>query len=305
MNPRFLIVGAGGFLASHAVNHLARSGTAEVVTVGRGKGPGKGESRHHSIDCGDCDALAGVVEAESPDRILNLCGSSGPDFGEMLRYNVGVSETLLGSAARLRKHPPIRVVLAGSAAEFGNPGSLPVTEGTPLAPRNRYGLTKAMQTQLAFYFRLNHPESLRVTVAHLFNLIGPGSPERLAFGSFVRQIALMNASGTLRTGNLSSRRDFLHVTDAATALAAISSLAEPAPSYVVASGRSTGIHDLLDHLVRVSGRHIQVEADPARSSPTDVPSICGSSDRLSAETGWRPLHTAESAIEQMWKEVSA
>ncbi len=304
MSRRFLIIGAGGFLARHTVRHLTAQPGTEVVTLGRSADPGLGEARHHAMDCGNLQGLADVIAGESPDQILNLAGSSSLDFGEMLRYNVEVSETVLAAAARLKKTAPIRVILAGSAAEFGNPPALPVTESTPAAPCNQYGLTKAMQTQLASYFRRTQPERLRVTVAHLFNLIGPGSPDYLVFGSFVRQIATLEEEGTLLTGNLASERDFLHVEDAAAALAALSDLADPAPGYVIATGRAVPIRTLLDFLVGISRRQVRVEVDASRLCATDVPAIYGSSERLTKETGWRPLRTAESGIAEMWGEVS-
>lgn len=304
MSMRFLIVGAGGFLARSTVEQVASVPGAEVVTVGRGIGPGMGETRHHSMDCADFKRLARIIADEAPDRILNLAGSSGPDFGEMVRYNVQVSETILSSAARLEKPLPVRVVLAGSAAEFGNPATLPVTEDTPTAPCNSYGVTKVMQTQLALYFRRAHPEHLRITVARLFNLIGPGSPERLVFGSFVSQIATMAEKGTLLAGNIASQRDFLHVKDAAAALVAIAELSDPAPDYVLASGRAVSIRSLLDFLIEISGREIEVTAVPSRLSATDVPVIFGNSNRIKAESGWQPTRTAELAIEEMWEGVS-
>lgn len=304
MSLRILVIGAGGFLARHTVPLLAAQPGAEVITLGRGTGPEKGETRHHAVDCGELEAIGRVIDTESPDRILNLAGSSGPDFGEMLRYNVQISEAVLAAAARLEKSAPVRVILTGSAAEFGNPNVLPVTENCPASPCNAYGLTKAMQTELAFYFRRTQSEKLRVTVAHLFNLIGPGCPDRLAFGSFVRQIAGMGGEGTLQTGNLASQRDFIHVADAAAALVALSSLADPGPNYVIATGRAVSVQTLLDHLIRVSKRRIEVEVAPSRLSACDVPVVFGSSERMSNDTGWHPALTAESAIEEMWREIS-
>lgn len=304
MSQRTLIVGAGGFLGRHTVARMASKSGREVVTLGRGGGPGCGEARHHAMDSGDLEALANVIAEESPDQILNLAGSSGPDFAEMLRYNVQVAETILSATARLGKPHPTRVVLTGSAAEFGNPATLPVNENSPLAPCNSYGLTKAMQSQLAFCFRRVHGDRLRVSVAHLFNLIGPGSPPRLAFGSFVRQISAMPEQGTLVTGSLASQRDFLHVADAAEALEAIAALPDPDPNYVVASGRAVPVDQLLDFLIGISRRSIEVRTDPSRLVSTDVPVIYGSSELLRDQTGWKPSRSAESAIEDMWKEAT-
>lgn len=304
MKARYLVVGSGGFLARHVLAHLATLPDTVFITAGRGTGPGAGEARHHRTNCGELEAITEIILGEKPDRILNLAGSSGPDFGEMLHYNVRLPEAILAAASRLGGVAPARVVLVGSAAEFGNPTALPVREATPTAPCNAYGLTKSMQFQLALYFRRTRPEGPRISVAHLFNLIGPGSPERLVFGSLVRQIATARDWDTILTGNLTSERDFVHAADAAAALVAIADLPEPATSYVVASGRSLPVNRLLDHLVAFSGRRVRTAVDPARLNRSDVPAIHGTSELLERETGWRPSRSAESAIEEMWKEVT-
>jgi GDP-4-dehydro-6-deoxy-D-mannose reductase len=303
MKIRVLIVGAGGFLARHLLQCLAHDPALELITIGRQALHGVDGARHHELDCGDLDRVREVIRAEAPDRIVSLAGSSGPEFGEMLRYNFEVAEAVLSAAAKLQRAEPVRVVLAGSAAEFGVPMVLPVNEGAVLRACSEYGLTKSMQTQLADYYRRIAGDRLRISVSHLFNLIGPGAPTRLVFGSFVDQIGRMGREGTLRVGNLESERDFIHVRDAAEAIASILSLPEPAPSYVVSSGRAARIRDLLDFLIALSGREVRIEIDPARKSNFDVPSIFGDSSRLTKDTGWAPQRTPESAIAEMWKEV--
>lgn len=301
MKTRLLVVGAGGFLARHLLRRLAEDASCELITIGREAVAGLDGAVHHSLDCGDLGRLKEVIEAEAPDRIVCLAGSSGPGFGVMLRYNVEVAEAVLSASAKLRKAEPVRVVLAGSAAEFGIPVSLPVTEEAALSPCNEYGLTKSLQTRLADYYRRTAGDHLRVSVAHLFNLIGPGTPTRLVFGSFVDQLARTGPGEALRVGNLESERDFIHVADVAEALIAMLSLENPAPSYVVASGRAVRIRDLLDHLIAISGREVRIESDPGRKSVFDVPCIYGSSAKLSRETAWSPRRTAEEAIAEMWE----
>jgi len=296
-----MVIGAGGFLARHLLRRLAEEGCCDLITIGREVAAGVDGAVHYSFDCGDLERLKAVISAEAPDRIVSLAGSSGPGFGEMLRYNVEVAEAVLSEAAKCRKPEPVRIVLAGSAAEFGIPSSLPVTEEAALVPRNEYGLTKSMQTRLAGYYRRIAGDRVQVSVAQLFNLIGPGSPKRLVFGSFVDQLSRTAPGEALRVGNLESERDFIHVDDVASALLAMLSIEQPAPAYVVASERAVRIRDLLDHLIRISGREVGIEADPARKSAFDVPRIYGSSAKLTRETGWAPQRTAEEAIAEMWE----
>ena len=302
MRTRGLVVGAGGFLARHVVQRMVGNTFCDLVTVGRDSSPPFVGCEHHSLDCGDLAGLQAVIAAVEPDWIVSLAGSSGPGFGEMLRYNVEVAEVVLSSAAELKKSAPVRILLAGSAAEFGVPTKLPVDEVADLQPCNEYGLTKVMQTQLASYYRRIAADRLRISTAHFFNLIGPGSPSHLVFGSFVQQLAQSNLSSTLRVGNLESERDFVHVKDAAEAVAAIISLEEPAPAYVVSSGRAVRIRDLLEHLIGISGRNVEIETDPTRKATFDVPSIFGNSSLLTEQSGWAPTRTPEIAIDEMWEE---
>lgn len=297
---RLLVTGGGGFLGSHFLAKTALYSRYEVVAAGRGQALCDPRGRHVQVDCGDADQLRSLVKDVRPRLILNLAGSIVPDFGELVRLNVLAVESMLAAARDLPGKT--RVVLIGSAAEYGFPPRSPIDEKAALSPVSLYGLTKAMQAELAAYYRRQFPDSLEIVIARLFNLLGSGLSNRLALGSFVEQIVAAEKQGRaaiLRVGNLESRRDFLHVDDVVSALESLLEVASPRPDYVVASGKSLRIGDLVDRLIRLSGHPVSIEIAPDRMRGQDVSDIAGNAEALQTDTGWRARRDPTDGLPEM------
>ena len=69
----------------------------------------------------------------------------------------------------------------------------------------------------------------------------------------------------------------------------------PARPYNICSGIAHRVGDLLEMMLGMSGARIRVSIDPARLRPIDVPVVLGNPARITAETGWRPTITGDSA----------
>ena len=144
-----------------------------------------------------------------PDYKLNLIGTFRADtFEEYLRVNVDPSRLICDAIIRTNIIPE-KIVLIGSAAEYGAIVSNPARETDVLRPVNFYGLTKSFQTQLAEYYFRNY--GLPVVVARTFNILGKGLSKELSIGSFISQIDAMPDGGIIRVGNINSSRDFLQI----------------------------------------------------------------------------------------------
>ena len=266
--------------------------------------------RHFSIDTGDDEALAEVISEVRPTHILNCAGTTQGGKEQMSSYNVLVAESVFAALrensrreearSQLRKRP--RVVLIGSAAEYGMPETEPVTEGHPLNPINDYGRSKMRQTEMAL---CQDGCVADVNVARIFNLLGVGLPQHLVIGSFVEQIRAMGPRGVLEVGNLETARDFLDVADAVRAIDLLLEGKGERVVYQVASGRAVRIRELVDALIEQSGKEIEIRVDPARLRSGDIPSITGSVDALKADTGWTPQRSAEQSVAEMMEAASA
>jgi GDP-4-dehydro-6-deoxy-D-mannose reductase len=129
-----------------------------------------------------------------------------------------------------------------------------------------------------------------VVVARAFQHEGPGRDERFAIGSWTRQIAELELSGggALRVGDLSPERDISDVRDVCRAYRLLLDPAVQSGVYNVASGKKTGLTDVVEQLIRMARVAVSVEPDPARMRPVDIPVVWGDPSKLRAATGWAP-----------------
>jgi GDP-4-dehydro-6-deoxy-D-mannose reductase len=206
------------------------------------------------------------------------------------------------------ERPEARVLVAGSAAEYGlaYEEELPITEEQPLRPLSPYGVTKVAQSLLAAQVALR--QELVVVRTRSFNLTGPGEPETLvcaAFASQLVEIERRTRAPILRVGNLESLRDFVDVRDAVRAYALVAERGMNGAVYNVASGRAVAIEDVLERLRLLSGVDAHIEEEPARRVVWDVRAQRGDATRLRVELGWTAevdLETSLADLLEDWRQ---
>lgn len=231
------------------------------------------------------DELEQILTHVNPDYIINLTGSFHNDnFDELFKLNAGITYNLLDLVVK-NKLPVKRVLLIGSAAEYGTNAELPLNETSALMPVGNYGLTKVIQTHTAMYFNRNF--GLPVSIARTFNIFASDLPVSLSIGSFINQINRMADGGVLFTGNLKSKRDYLPVDNVVDAYWKILMNGLPGEIYNVCSGQSVLMSDLLTLLVKQSGKNIKTEIDPKLYKPIDIPDSYGDNSKL-RKLGWQP-----------------
>jgi len=244
---KHLVTGANGFSGRNLLEYLRGQPGAEVLGVGRSRLPGVDQ------ECAweDAGAVQALLERWQPERIYHLVGSFTNEWRADWQANVETTRLLLEAvrAARL----PCRILLVGSAAEYGELPPEPVPETTPLRPVSLYGLTKVLQTELMGYHRRRH--GLHLVLARTFNLFGAGCPTALFPGHVEREISRVKAGmqRKVRVGSLAAERDYLPVGDAVRAYARILEHGEPGEAYHVASGRPVRMAEFLATLLRPHG----------------------------------------------------
>ena len=290
-----LITGIAGFTGLHLARLLLSKGL-KVIGIDRAgvSSPIKGiaDVRLIHIDLLDREAVAHVIAETRPALIFHLAGLiRSSDLAALLSLNVQATEHVLAAAEALVPLP--RVFIAGSAAEYGliDPTMLPVDEEMIPRPITYYGVSKLAQTALSIarYFEVGLP----VYVGRLFNVVGPGEPDSAFCGAMARQVAAIGLGlqePVLRTGNLTSMRDFLDIRDAVSAYWAIMTRGSPGRIYNVCSGIPLALTDVPPLLLDLADISARLVTEPARVQRTDVPCSYGNSSRLRSETGWIPRY---------------
>ena len=300
------MTGGEGFVGGHLRARLAEAGHEVVATA---LDPSRSDGALRSLDVLDAPAVRAVIEDVRPERVFHLAGfSSGAAArdraAEALRTNAEGTLNVLESVARTGA-AGVRVVVAGSADAYGDPGPDALDEDTPVSPVSAYGASKAAQELVAL--AVASTRDLDVRVARMFPLIGPGQSDAFAVPAFCRQaaaIAAREAEPVLRVGNLDVERDFLDVRDGAAALTALGDLDRPGRrAYNVCSGRATSLRTLLAWILEAAGIDPEIEVDPDRVRPSDPPRIVGSARRLRAATGWEPVREVREGVREAYSWV--
>lgn len=307
---RVLVTGAEGFVGGRLVPRLLERGATIMACHGPGAAPADSPTPIPpcsgldwvELDICDRSAVERIFQVHVPDAVVHLAGlsdvgASWQRIDDYYRVNVEGSEFVAAAARALSDS--CRLIVASSAEVYGRvpESELPAGEDRPLRPRSPYAVTKAAVERLTL--------GQGAIAARSFNLIGPGQSVQFALPSFAAQLAEIDAGRkepVLRVGNLTSRRDFIHVDDGAEAYAILVERGEPGCVYNIARGETIEVAAALRRLIEISGVEAEIREDSDRLRPADVPVLCGDGSRLRA-LGWNPRRGFDQALEGIWEDA--
>ena len=289
-----LVIGAAGFVGGYLIQCLRDTWDWDVSATKLAQETAGKDVPFYNLVLADQDSITRLLEQEKPDYIFHLAAQSSVALSwkkPELTVNVNVNGTLhlLDSVRSLSWKP--RVLLVGSGEEYGKirPGDLPLTEDAPLRPGNLYAATKAMQNMVGKIY--TEAYQMDLVMVRAFNHVGPGQSPQFVVSDFCRQVAEIEKGSrepVLRVGNLDSKRDFTDVRDVVQAYALLMQKGTAGETYNVGSGHAISIRRLLDEIIALSAVPVQVETDPAKFRPIDVPVIEADTAKLRSCTGWEP-----------------
>lgn len=282
------MTGHGGFIGRHVCRVASEHGTP-VVAIGR---PSRGD---HTLKSPQpfrvveeditLSALERATDGVQPIAIIHCAGTgtvgraSEAPHAEFERSVRSTGEVL--EFARTRRGPKPRVVLASSAAVYGETSSVPAIESQPRKPISVYGFHKVMAEQLCHCYaqQFNVP----ITIVRLFSVYGPGLRKQLPWDALNR----------LRVGDRHFHctglelRDWLHVRDAARLLWQASHHERDSWHIVNSSGQRATTAQALRLLSQLAG-HEDEPTFSGASQPSNPMHLIGSAAEAERTLGWRP-----------------
>jgi GDP-4-dehydro-6-deoxy-D-mannose reductase len=290
---RALVTGANGFVGTHLVTHLRANGD-EVI--------------ESAVDITDRERLAESIALHRPEVIYHLAaqadvGDSWTDPIGTLRVNVEGTVNLLDAAVAA----DVRRVLAVTSADIYGPvdeADLPLNEEQPVRPVSPYGASKASADIMCLTAGL--ARGLEVIRARSFNHLGPGQNDKFVASAVASRIVDNERTGetVVRVGNLEARRDFTDVRDVVRAYRLLMTDGTAGEVYHVCSGIDRPIRELAELLISISGRDMELVADPELFRPVDLKVLRGNFSKLREATGWSPeidLETTLSDLLAFWR----
>ncbi len=312
---RALITGISGFVGSHLAEHLLAETNWSVAGTVFGDVGNVAHLRQklalYSVELSQPDGVLHVLEEVRPDFIFHLAAQPIPSLSTRdpwgtLEPNIRMQLNILEAVVRLKLDS--RVLVVGSSEEYGlvSPDQLPVTEDTPLRPLNPYAVSKIAQDFLGLQYHLAH--GVFAVRVRPFNHIGPR--QRLGFVApdLACQVAQAEAGlqpPVVYVGNLDVYRDFSDVRDVVRAYRLALTEGEPGQVYNIGSGQSHSIREMLERLIALTGKSIEVRTDPKRTRPSEVPRLVADASRFRRRTGWEPCIPFEQSLRDVLDEWRA
>ena len=301
-----LVTGGAGYIGSHTVLALLAAGWQPIIVdtlaTGRRELVPAGVPFIHG-DAGDGELVGKLLRRNDCRYVLHFAGStvvpeSVSDPLKYYRNNTGVSRNLLASCLDAGVKG---FIFSSTAAVYGNPEILPVTEATPVAPITPYGTSKLMTEMMLRDVAATG--ALSFVALRYFNVAGADpqgrtgqmTPEATHLIKVACEVACGKRPRFQMFGNDYDTpdgtcvRDFIHVSDLADAhVAALDHLVRGGDSQVINCGYGKGysVRQVLDTLEAVTGRPLPTDIGPRR--PGDAVSVYTTSDRLQSVLGWKP-----------------
>jgi len=247
---RIAITGGRGFLGGSFARYAAAAGH-EVLGISRSTQPDTDwPGLHVHADCSHSD-LSAAFRTWRPEAVLHAAGSASviDSLTDPLEDMRALTLTLANTLDGIRRAGIAPVLLfPSSAAIYGNPVTLPVSEAGAVTPISPYGFHKAACELLAR--EAAELTGLRVVICRFFSVYGPRQ-RRLLIWELYRQLASDAAVVELQ-GTGSETRDFLHIDDACTALLSLALHAKRGTTVVnVASGIEFSVSQLAEEMKRL------------------------------------------------------
>jgi UDP-glucose 4-epimerase len=301
---RLLVTGGAGYIGSVVSAQLAAEGHEVVVLDDLSTGHADAVPTGAQLIKGDLRADAERVLRDGIDAVVHFAAKSiVPE--SVARPDLYWSNNLGGTFALLeamRTAGVSRIVFSSTAAAYGEPETVPITETAPTRPTSPYGATKvAVDTLLAEYARMYDFAAVSL---RYFNVAGA---HRDAGGAWLGErhatethlipsilAVALRGSGEVSifgddypTKDGTCVRDYIHVTDLASAhvvaLAACS--AGEHKIYNLGSGSGFSNREVLAACQQAAGRPIAFRIAARRDGDATV--LIASSERIAAELGWR------------------
>lgn len=315
----WLITGGAGYIGSHVVEAMQAAGEEVVViddlsTGSRDRVPGV---PFVHAEVGDVDAVVGAVRRFGITGVVHLAAKKQVEESvrRPLYYyeqNVEGLRSLLSACLLTNVE---RFVFSSSAAVYGAPDAVTVSEDTLCDPVNPYGRTKLIGEQMLL--DLAEAEALRFVSLRYFNVAGTVRPELADLGSsnLVPMVFDRLEAGSAPlifgddypTRDGTCVRDFIHVGDVASAhVAAATALASGQVERLTANiGRGAGVsvREMIDEILSVAGFADETwampEVRPRRDG--DPAHVVAAIERVTAELGWRARHELRDMVTSAWE----
>jgi UDP-glucose 4-epimerase len=300
--PIAVVTGGAGFIGSHMVDVLVERGFSVRVIDNLTGGRVENLAQHRQNP--DLVFEERDIRSFRPDDALFLgaryvfhfagIGDIVPSIEHPLDYmstNVQGTVHMLECARHARVE---KFIYAASSSCYGL-AKVPTREDHPIDPRYPYALSKYLGEQASLHWNLVY--GLPVNSIRIFNAYGTRSRTSGAYGAVFGVFLRQKLAGRPYTvvGDGTQRRDFLYVTDVASAFFAAGETPRSGRVYNLGAGRPQSVNRLVELL---GGKTTQIPKRPGEPDCT-----WADTTRITSELEWRPLVSFEEGVAKVLADI--
>lgn len=317
MQETVLVAGGAGYIGSTVADELVKSGRRVVVVDNLIHGHLKAIPQDCIFEkCAiqDTDRLVEIMQKYDVKAVVNFAafievGESMKDPGSFFANNTFGTLSILQAMV---KADVKRIVFSSTAAVYGEPDRIPITEDLSLHPENAYGESKLLvERMLAWFERIHGVRSARL---RYFNAAGATvergedhHPEShlipLIIQAAMGQRPYIAIFGNdYKTFDGTCVRDYVHILDLASAhILALEALEERGNLvYNLGSGQGFSVRQVIEATKEVSGVDFAVKEMDRR--PGDPAYLIASSEKIRRELGWKPkFDDIKAIVKSAWE----
>ncbi|HGO8434959.1 TPA: UDP-glucose 4-epimerase GalE [Neisseria meningitidis] len=329
---KILVTGGTGFIGSHTVVSLLKSGHQVVILdnlcnssiniLPRLKTITGQEIPFYQGDIRDREILRRIFAENRIDSVIHFAGlkAVGESVAEPIKYYDNNVSGSLVLAEEMARAGVFSIVFSSSATVYGDPGKVPYTEDMPPGDTTSpYGASKSMVERILTDIQKADPRWSVILLryfnpigAHESGLIGEqpnGIPNNLL--PYICQVAsgrlpqLSVFGGDYPTPDGTGMRDYIHVMDLAEGhIAAMKAKGGVAGVHLfnLGSGRAYSVLEIIRAFEAASGLNIPYQIQPRRAG--DLACSFADPSHTKQETGWETKRSLAQMMEDSWRWVS-
>ncbi|MEM6854135.1 MAG: UDP-glucose 4-epimerase GalE [Planctomycetota bacterium] len=299
-----LVTGGAGYIGSHAVQRLLADGHTVAVMDNLYRGHRAAVPKQASFvegDLHDFDKLVEIFRGHQIECVMNFAALTyvGESVEQPLGYYHNNTAGVLCLLRAMAEAGVNKIVHSSTAATYGEPPEMPITEDTPQSPINPYGTSKLMVEQILKDTAAANP-AFAFACPRYFNVAGCDPEGRIGEDhtpeTHLIPVLLEAATGKREkayifgtdypTPDGTCIRDYVHVVDLIDAHVLLMNALEPGKTlfYNLGIGNGMSVREIVDAVKKVTGVDFTVEIGDRRAG--DPPSLYADPRKIKEELGW-------------------
>lgn len=297
---KVLVTGATGFVGSYLCKELSDHGHEAV--------PLSFDGGNDTIKCDITDgrSLQHLCLEYQPEAAVHLAGIAKTNLSDeivcdLAHVNVcgthNLCQALVAAKCRQLIYVSSGLVYGGASTKNG------YDEHSPVKPPHVYAQSKVAAEEVVRLYGYNE-KILKTYILRPFNHIGPRQSEDFVVPALARRIKDAADGDRISVGDLSAHRDFVDVRDIVWAYRSILERSPVEDLFVLGSGKPTKIADILDELIALSGKSLEVEVDPHLLRKNDPNMVFANAELAAKVVGWAPRRQLGDSLRDVYESLA-